>query len=240
MSAVLITGAAHRIGRGLAQAFAEAGFAVALHYHRSAAAARALADQLPTKSCLIKADLETLDLAHADRLLKQAADGLGEDIDCLINNAAIFEPDRAGAIDEKLWQAHLDINLRAPIFLTRALARHQTQAGNVIMLIDEKVLRPTPDFFSYTVAKMALWGATQLMAQTFAPHIRVNAIGPGPILPSAHQTQAAFADSQRATLLKRSARVEEIAEAALFLASQPAITGQLIALDGGQHIQFDA
>ena len=159
-------------------------------------------------------------------------------ITCLINSAACYEWDDIQTLDRDSWQAHLDVNLRAPIFLAQALARRLPQGvlGNVINVIDQKVLRPDPEFFSYTIAKSALWTATQTLAQGLAPQIRVNAIAPGPVLPSLKQTEEEFARECRATLLRRGVNIEEVTGAVRFLLETPSITGQMIALDSGQHL----
>ncbi len=239
MNAVLITGGAKRIGRALAQTCAAHGFAVALHCHQSRDDAEKLAAQIngsKNKAAVVQADLAALSRQSAADLLRQASEALGAKITCLINNAALFERDEADNISEDLWQAHLNINLRAPVFLSHAMARQKPAAGNIIMLLDQKVWQPTPHFFSYTISKMALWDATKLLAQAFAPYIRVNAIGPGPILPNRFQSTEQFEQAVAATPLKRSAQPEQIAQAAMFILTQPSMTGQMIALDGGQHL----
>ena len=246
MNAVLITGAAKRIGRALAKTLADHGFAVALHCHQSRDEAEALKAQIGGKTAVVQADLAALSQKNAAQLIAQASEALGAKLTCLINNASLFERDDAHHIDEKLWNDHININARAPVFLSHAFAQHtqesdtreagNREAGNIIMLLDQKVWQPTPYFFSYTLSKMALWDATRLLAQAYAPHIRVNAIGPGPILPNAFQSAEQFEQTIAATPLKRSATPEEIAHAAMFILAQPSMTGQMIALDGGQHL----
>ena len=234
--AVFITGAGKRIGSAIARAFADKGFALALHYHHSQKEVEALAKTIPNKTCLLQADLETLDLNQARTLINTAETKLETEITCLINNASLFERDKADAINEKLMEEHLAINLQAPLFLSQALAKRKTNIQrNIIMLLDQKVLNPNPDFFSYTISKMALWDASRLLARAFAPHIRVNGIAPGPVLPSKHQTQAAFQKAIAQTPLKGSASPEDIANACLFLCQHESITEQVLALDGGQH-----
>jgi NAD(P)-dependent dehydrogenase (short-subunit alcohol dehydrogenase family) len=160
---------------------------------------------------------------------------------CLINNAARFEPDTLATLGGATWQAHLDVNLRAPVFLTQAFASALPDGveGNVINILDQKVLRLTPDYFSYTIAKAALWTATQTMAQALAPKIRVNAIAPGPVLKHEGQSRRAFERECGATLLGRAVSAGDVAGAVRFLLETPSITGQLIALDSGQHLAFD-
>ena len=159
---------------------------------------------------------------------------------CLINNAACFEWDLLDSLTAESWAMHLDVNLRAPVFLTQAFARALPAhvSGNVINVIDQKVWRLNPDYFSYTIAKSALWTATQTLAQALAPRIRVNAIAPGPVLPARDQTEAEFAAECRSTLLKRVVSMDDVTGAVRFLLETPSITGQMIALDGGQHLAW--
>jgi NAD(P)-dependent dehydrogenase (short-subunit alcohol dehydrogenase family) len=173
-------------------------------------------------------------------LIADCATALGAPA-CLINNAARFEPDTLATLDGVTWQAHLDVNLRAPVFLTQAFASALPDGmeGNVINILDQKVLRLTPDYFSYTIAKAALWTATQTMAQALAPKIRVNAIAPGPVLKHEGQSMSAFERECGETLLRRAVNPGDVAAAVRFLLETPSITGQIIALDSGQHLAFD-
>ncbi|MEZ5849914.1 MAG: SDR family oxidoreductase [Hyphomicrobiaceae bacterium] len=159
---------------------------------------------------------------------------------CLVNNAAVFLDDRMGTIDAAQWDRQHAINLRAPVLLAQAFAAQLPEGadGLVVNMIDQRVWKPTPQFFSYGVAKAGLWAATRTMAQALAPRIRVNAIGPGPVLRSVHQSEADFAQEQAATPLGRGTSGEEIARAVRFLIDAPAMTGQMIALDGGQHLAW--
>ena len=159
---------------------------------------------------------------------------------CLVNNASEFQPDTVGSASLETWNAHLDINLRAPVFLAQALVRHLPAGtdGNVINIIDQRVWKLTPEFFSYTLSKAGLWTATRTLAQALAPRVRVNAIGPGPVLKSIHQTDADFSAEVRSTLLQRGPSTAEIASAVRFILDAPAMTGQMIALDGGQHLTW--
>ena len=191
---VLVTGAGRRLGRSIALDFATCGWRVGIHYGASAADALALVEDIEGKggkAAAFAADLGRLDTLAP--LIAACAKALGPPI-CLINNAARFGWDTLETLDGASWQAHLDVNLRAPIFLTQAFAEAlpDQSSGNVINLIDQKVLRPDPQYFSYTIAKAALWTATQTMAQALAPRIRVNAIAPGPVLKSEGQSQAEF------------------------------------------------
>jgi NAD(P)-dependent dehydrogenase (short-subunit alcohol dehydrogenase family) len=139
---------------------------------------------------------------------------------------------------EESWELHQAVNLRAPVFLSQAFAAHlpPDQTGNIINMIDQRVWRLTPEFYSYTISKSALWSATRTLAQALAPRIRVNAIGPGPVLQSIHQHPEEFAAECRSTLLQRGADAQEISDAIRFILGAPALTGQMIALDGGQHL----
>jgi len=156
----------------------------------------------------------------------------------LINNASIFEPDEVGAITTQSWARHQDTNLRAPVMLAQAFARQLAEGahGNIINIIDQRVWKLTPKFFSYTASKSALWTVTRTLAQALAPRIRVNAIGPGPALPNIRMDEEDFAKQSRLTLLGRGTSPAEISAAVKFILSQPALTGQMIVLDGGQHL----
>jgi NAD(P)-dependent dehydrogenase (short-subunit alcohol dehydrogenase family) len=238
LNTVLITGAAKRIGRQLALDMAEAGFDVAVHCNQSRNEADDVAELVRAKGR--RAIVVAGDLALAEtpqQLVKEAAAGLGY-LCVLINNASIFEPDEVGAITAESWGAHQDINLRAPVLLAQAFAEQlpQDKLGNIINIIDQRVWKLNPKFFSYTTSKAGLWTATRTLAQALAPRIRVNAIGPGPALPSIRMDEAEFHKQARLTLLGRGTSPAEISAAARFILSQPALTGQMIALDGGQHL----
>lgn len=238
----LITGAAKRIGRAISLELAKHGWTVALHVRSD----RHEADDLKAE---IEANGGRAIVVQADLAKPSAAkDVLAQCIDadavptCLINNASLFQPDEMGNLDVDLWQAHFDVNLRAPVLLAQEIVRqmqHQHPAGtpgNIINIIDQRVWNLKSDFFSYTLTKSALWTATRTMAQALAPHIRVNAIGPGPVLQSIHQTEEDFANENESVLLRRGPSPEEIAHAVSFILSAPTMTGQMIALDGGQHL----
>ena len=238
MGAVLITGAAKRIGRQLAIDMAAAGYDVALHYNSSHTEAEAVAQdirKLNRKVVLLQGDLADADIG--DRLVRKAVEGLGG-LTVLINNASIFEEDEVGAVTTASWGRHMDINLRAPVMLAQAFAQAlpPESYGNIINIIDQRVWKLNPRFFSYTLSKTGLWTATRTLAQALAPRIRVNAIGPGPALPSVRMTDEDFKKQESLTLLKRGTTPAEISAAAHFILSQPALTGQMIALDGGQHL----
>lgn len=235
---ILITGSAKRIGRQLALDLAAAGWNVAVHCNGSRNEANAVADdirKLGRKAVVVQGDLA--DAAVPDRLIAEASQGLGP-LTALINNASIFEPDDVGEITLQSWTRHLDTNLRAPVMLAQAFAKQLPDKihGNIINIVDQRVWKLNPRFFSYTMSKTGLWTATRTLAQALAPRIRVNAIGPGPALPSARMDEDEFRKQESLTLLGRGTSPREISEAAIFILSQEALTGQMIALDGGQHL----
>jgi NAD(P)-dependent dehydrogenase (short-subunit alcohol dehydrogenase family) len=239
-STVLITGASQRIGRALALDFAGRGWSVCVHYRSSRMAADALVTELLSMG--VKAAAIAGDLANADdvaALIPACHAALGTPT-CLINNASEFQFDDLAGLTADAWSRHMNVNLRAPVFLAQAfaLALPANQRGSVINIIDQRVWRPTPEFFSYTLSKLALWDATRLLAQALSPRIRVNGIGPGPVLRSVHQTDAAFAAEAAGTPLGRGTSPAEIAAAVRFILDAPAMTGQMIALDGGQHLSW--
>jgi NAD(P)-dependent dehydrogenase (short-subunit alcohol dehydrogenase family) len=235
---VLITGAARRIGRKLALDLAADGWAVAIHCNSSRDDAETLRSEIAGqggRSAIVVGDLS--DPQVPDRLIAAAASALGP-LTCLINNASRFEPDEASNVTLESWASHLDTNLRAPVFLSQSFAAQlpQDTDGNIINIIDQRVWKLTPKFFSYTASKSALWTVTRTLAQALAPRIRVNAIGPGPALPNARMEETDFERQSRLTLLKRGTSPEEISAAAKFILAAPAMTGQMIVLDGGQHL----
>jgi NAD(P)-dependent dehydrogenase (short-subunit alcohol dehydrogenase family) len=241
-ASALVTGAGRRLGRTIALDLAQSGWRVGVHYQESEAEAFGLVGEIEAmggQAVALQADLGRFeDLAP---LVETCSRELGPTT-CLINNAARFEWDSADCCDESGWGMHLDVNLRAPVFLSQALAKALPEgaAGNVINLIDQKVWNLNPDYFSYTIAKSALWMATQTLAQALAPRIRVNAIAPGPVLPYRGQTEAEFDEECRSTLLKRVVSTDDVAAAVRFLLETPSITGQMIAVDGGRHLVGNA
>lgn len=235
----LVTGAGRRLGRAIAMDLARAGWNIGVHSHTASAEAAALVAEIEVmgvKAAALKADLARHE--EIAPLVQSCAERLGP-VTCLINNAAHYDWDDLAGMGLESWEAHLDIDLRAPVFLTQAFAALLPEGltGNVINLIDQKVCRLDPDFFSYTIAKSALWTATQTMAQALAPRIRVNAIAPGPVLRSHRQTEAEFEAECRETPLGRGATPEEICRAIGFLLASPSVTGQMIAVDGGQRLR---
>jgi NAD(P)-dependent dehydrogenase (short-subunit alcohol dehydrogenase family) len=236
----LVTGAADRIGAAIALALGTAGYRVLVHYRSSADAAENVVSSIRSsggKAQAISADL--CSRKERQSLVARAGDVFGP-LTLLVNNASLFDPDSALDLTEELWDQHFGVHAEAPVFLARDFAAQlpEGQQGSIVNIIDERVLHLTPAYFSYTLSKAALWNATRLLAQSLAPRIRVNAIGPGPTLRNSRQSEADFQASIDALLLRRGASPEEIADAVLFLARSPAVTGQLLALDGGEHLEF--
>lgn len=235
---VLITGAARRIGREIALDLADNGWSVAVHYRRSRDEACALVRDIEAgggRAAALAGDLAEFKTVR--RLVDDCSTVLGPP-SCLINNASEFLLDTLQSLDEKTWNTHQDINLKAPVFLAQSMLKVLPDGveGNIINIVDQRVWKLTPDFFSYTISKAGLWTATRTLAQALAPRIRVNAIGPGPVFRSVYQTEAEFAAEQASTLLKRGPSPGEIAAAVRFILSTPSMTGQMIALDAGQHL----
>ena len=239
--AALVTGAARRVGREIALGLARDGWTVALHHNHSAdEAASAVAEIRAAggKAEAVQADLS--DLASTQGLVASAANAVGP-LTLLVNNASLFEHDGIETMTPESWAAHLDTNLRAPALLSQAFAAQLPAGagGNIVNIVDQRVWAPTPRFFSYTVSKMALWDMTQILARSLAPSIRVNAIGPGPALANARQSAADFQKQLDATILRRGTTPAEIYAAIGFILAAPAMTGQMIALDGGQHLAWE-
>jgi len=246
----LVTGAGRRLGRAMALYLAGRGYDLALHYASSRDEAEALAKEITAmgrRAVTLRADL--LIEAQVDKLIPMAVQGLGGGLTLLVNNASIFENDTLATATRSSWDRHIESNLRAPFVLTQAFAAQipaaeldaqgEPQAlGQVINMIDQRVHKLTPEFMSYTLAKMGLWALTQTAAQALAPRIRVNAIGPGPTLQGSRQSAEAFAHQRAATILQRGANPSDIIAALGFFIDSPAVTGQMIAVDGGQHLAW--
>ncbi len=236
--AALVTGGSRRIGRALALALAEEGFAVAVHHRRSHDAAENLAALIRNQggtAVALAADLG--DEGAVRVLLSRAQQALGP-IGCLVNNASVFASDTVETVTRESWELHLAVNLRAPFLLIQDFAAKLPKGagGVVVNLLDQRVWSLTPYFVSYTLSKAGLWTLTQTMALALAPRIRVNGIGPGPALPSPRQSAEEFARQCATMPLRRGTSPDEIAAALRFILSAPAMTGQMIALDGGQHL----
>jgi NAD(P)-dependent dehydrogenase (short-subunit alcohol dehydrogenase family) len=236
--AVLVTGAAQRIGRAIALGLAADGWAVAVHYRASRAPAEALVGEIKDaggQAVALAADLA--DETAVAALVPRAAAALGP-LGCLVNNASAFENDTVTTADRASWNAHVEVNLRAPFVLMQRFAAQlpEEASGAIINMLDQRVWSLTPYFVSYTVSKAALWTLTQTMALALAPRIRVNGIGPGPTLPSPRQSAAQFERQCASLPLRRGVSPDEITQAVRFILAAPAFTGQMIALDGGQHL----
>ena len=236
----LITGSARRIGRALALAVAGAGFDVAIHHRSHGPDAEALALQIRSLGQIAEvfaADLT--DEGGVQALIPSVAERMGS-VTLLINNASLFEDDRVGGLSRASWDAHMETNLRAPLVLAQAMAAGLTggASGQIINMLDQRVLKLNPQFFTYTLTKAALWQATQTLAQALAPNIRVNGVGPGPTLASIHQDGAEFAAEAANTPLQKAADPDQIARAVLYLIDARSVTGQMIAVDGGQHLAW--
>ena len=240
----LITGAARRIGRALALAFAEDGYDVAVHYDQSreeANATAAAARSFGVKAEIVDADLT--DRGAISKLVPDVAKMFDAPLTVLVNNASIFDYDNIRTATSESWDRHFRSNLEAPFFLTQAFhagfsRSHANQTGCVINLIDQRVRKLTPEFMTYSLAKSALWTFTQTAAQALAPDIRVNGIGPGPTIRGARQSEDHFERQKAATLLGAGSSVDGIVGAARFILSAQELTGQLLCIDGGQHLAW--
>lgn len=242
----LVTGGGGRLGAAMAVELARLGHDVAIHYASSAAGAQATADEVAAtgrRAVLLQADL--LDLEACEALIGRARDALDQPLDVLVNNASIFEYDTIHTATRDSWDRHVGSNLRAPLILTQAFAAQAPAAasdgepvatGCIINMIDQRVRKLTPEFMTYTLAKAGLWTLTQTSAQALAPAIRVNAIGPGPTLQGARQSAAHFAAQRAATVLERGADIDDILSALRYILGAKSLTGQLLCIDGGQHL----
>jgi NAD(P)-dependent dehydrogenase (short-subunit alcohol dehydrogenase family) len=250
MTAALVTGAGVRLGRAMALCLAERGHDVAVHFASSEGPAREVVQEIEAmgrRAVALRADL--LDEREVTPLVGQAAEALGAPLTVLVNNASIFEYDRIETATRDSWDRHFESNLRAPYVLTQHFAAQvpdpETDAngepvaqGLVVNMIDQRVWKLTPEFSTYTLAKAGLWAFTQTAAQGLAPRVRVNAIGPGPTLRGGRQSEDHFARQRAATILRRGADPEGITAALRYLLDARAVTGQMIAVDGGQHLAW--
>jgi NAD(P)-dependent dehydrogenase (short-subunit alcohol dehydrogenase family) len=236
--AALVTGGARRIGRALVHACADAGFDVAIHCRTVDDDAHAAAAYVRAKGR--KATLLTCDLRQEAALVAMIGEAEAElgPVTLLVNCASVFENDAFENLNRASWDLHLDTNLRAPLVLSQIFARRLAadRQGQIVNILDQRVWSPGPEFFSYTLSKAALWDATRMMALALAPRIRVNGIGPGPVLASIHQSPDDFAAEAAGTPLGRPSSPEEIAHALRYLIDAPSVTGQMIAVDAGQHL----
>jgi NAD(P)-dependent dehydrogenase (short-subunit alcohol dehydrogenase family) len=244
----LVTGAGKRLGRAMALYLARRGYDVAVHYAASQAEAEAVVAEIAAmgrRGVAVQADL--LEEAQTETLVARASAGLGGALTVLVNNASIFEYDNIRNGTRSSWDRAMESNLRAPAVLMQAFAAQSPKAvpdargemlaaAQVINMIDQRVAKLTPEFSSYTVAKMGLWALTRTAAQGLAPDIRVNAIGPGPTLQGRRQTAEHFAKQRAATILQRGADAEEVCAALGYFLDAKAVTGQILMVDGGQHL----
>jgi NAD(P)-dependent dehydrogenase (short-subunit alcohol dehydrogenase family) len=246
----LVTGAGGRLGAAMARWLGARGWAVAVHYNGSRQGAEGVAADIRAcggQAAVLQADL--LDRAQVADLVPQSAAALGGPLTLLINNASIFEYDNLRTATQVSWDRHLDSNLRAPFFLTQAFAAQAPQAvpdaageplaqALIVNMLDQRVRKLTPEFMTYTLAKMGLWALTQTAARALAPHVRVNAIGPGPTLQGVRQSAEHYKGQRAATVLQRGASPSEICAALGYFLDAPGVTGQLLCVDGGQHLAW--
>ena len=246
----LVTGAGKRLGRAMALYLAERGYDVAVHYASSKDDADAVVAEITAlgrRAVALQADL--LVEAETETLIPRATAALGGPLSLLINNASIFEHDTLATATRTSWDRHVESNLRAPFVLSQAFAAQAphaipdehgepTSQAMILNMIDQRVLKLTPEFMSYTIAKMGLWALTQTSAQALAPHIRVNAIGPGPTLQGAKQSLDHFTKQRSSTVLERGVNAKDITAALGYFLDAPAVTGQLLCVDGGQHLAW--
>jgi NAD(P)-dependent dehydrogenase (short-subunit alcohol dehydrogenase family) len=235
---VLVTGAAKRLGRAIALDLARNGWDVAIHYNHSEREARATAEDARTahgKVALLKADLSREDETAA--LVGRAVAELGP-LTALVNSASVFENDNVLNASRASWDKHIETNLRAPFVLSQAFAAQlpREMTGAIVNIIDQRVLKPTPQFVSYSLSKAGLHWLNTTLAQGLAPRIRVNAVAPGPTIKNERQSEDDFSRQREATLLGSGAEPQDVCDAVRYLLSASAVTGQMIAVDGGQHL----
>ncbi|TPL49665.1 SDR family oxidoreductase [Mesorhizobium sp. B2-4-6] len=236
----LVTGGARRIGKAIVEDLAANGFAVAIHANRSSDEAEALAEKIAGeggRAAMVAADLT--DMEAVGGLVGRAQAVLGP-VTLLVNNASLFVDDRVEDFDWQAWDRHFAIHVKAPALLAQAFARAlpEGEEGLIVNIIDQRVWRPTPRYFSYALSKSALWTQTQMLAQALGPHIRVNAIGPGPTLKNKRQDDADFGKQVEGLILKRGPQLSEFGATIRYLWQTRSVTGQMIALDGGQHLAW--
>ncbi|PRX09914.1 UNVERIFIED_ORG: NAD(P)-dependent dehydrogenase (short-subunit alcohol dehydrogenase family) [Martelella mediterranea] len=238
---VLVTGGAKRLGRAIAEDLANYGFNVAIHAHTSLSEARLLATALRDKGVRAEAFCANLlDSAQTEGLVDAVNASMGP-VHLLINNASLFRPDSAESFNQEQFDAHFALHVKAPLMLAERFAKQlpEGEHGLIVNMIDQRVWAPVPNFFTYGLSKSTLWAATQTMAQAFAPRIRVNAIGPGPTLKNSRQSDADFESQVAALILRRGPELGEFGSTIRYLFETPSITGQMIALDGGQHLAWE-
>jgi NAD(P)-dependent dehydrogenase (short-subunit alcohol dehydrogenase family) len=235
---VLVTGGAKRVGRAIALYLGDCGWSVAVHYNSSQPEAEETVAALHEKhvhAAAINADLSMED--DAQRLIERATKAVGP-LTALVNNASVFDSDSIKTVTRETWDRHIETNLRAPLVLTQAFCEQLPAGaqGAIVNLVDQRLLKPTPQFLSYSLSKAGLAWLTKTLAQALAPRIRVNAVAPGPTLRNARQSETHFKRQQASTILGHGASPEDVAEATRYLLEARAVTGQMIAVDGGQHL----
>jgi NAD(P)-dependent dehydrogenase (short-subunit alcohol dehydrogenase family) len=251
MGRALVTGAGKRLGRAMALYLAERGLDVAVHYNSSAAEAETVAQEiraLGRKGVVVQADLTVEDQMQG--LVAKATEALGGPLTVLVNSASIFEYDNIEKATRESWDRHIESNLRAPFVLTQTFAaqapdpdvggpwNEPTANALIVNMVDQRVLKLTPEFMTYTIAKMGLWALTRTAAQALAPRVRVNAIGPGPTMQGVRQSDSHFANQRAATIMERGADSSDVTHALGYFLDAPAVTGQLLCVDGGQHLAW--
>ena len=248
--AALVTGAGSRLGRAMALHLGQIGYDVAVHYASSSEGADETAASIAAmgrKAEALKCDL--LDLDATEELVSRASDALDQPLSVLVNNASIFEYDTIETATRESWDRHMISNLQAPFILSQKFAAQAPEAEEdengepraravIVNMIDQRVRKLTPEFMTYTLAKDALWTFTRTAARALAPHIRVNGIGPGPTLQGARQSEEHFEAQRAATVLERGANPDDITGALDYILHAPALTGQLLCIDGGQHLAW--
>ena len=240
MKTALVTGGARRIGASIVKDLASHGYDVAFQYTSSEQRAETLLSELrPEEGRVVAFEADLTRAGEAQTLFESACEKLGR-IDLLVNNASIFENDSVTDMREQIWDNHFAIHLKAPSQLASCLAaQSKLEQASIVNIIDQRVWRLNPNFYSYTLSKSALWTATRTLAQALAPRIRVNAIGPGPTLANQRQSEADFQQQVDALPLQKGPKLEEFGRTIRYLADTPSITGQMIALDGGQHLAWE-
>ena len=247
--AALVTGGGKRLGRAMALYLAGRGLDVVVHYNSSDEEASEVVAEvraLGREAAALQADL-TVE-AEMQALVPSATEALGRPLTVLVNSASVFEYDNIETANRESWDRHLESNLRAPFVLTQAFARQApepdvggrwnepTAKALIVNMIDQRVRKLTPEFMSYTIAKMGLWALTRTSAQALAPRVRVNAIGPGPTMQGARQSESHFENQRKSTIMERGADPADITHALGYFLDAPAVTGQLLCVDGGQHL----